>query len=163
MRTMSSAAAARAIASHALCPVISPKSPSSAGSSATTGMTAMSWNSSTAKASRPAWLASSSRSASIGSTIAVDDSARPNPTTTAAGQDSDRRWAMAQKAAPVITTCAAPSPSTERRITQSRCGRSSSPMRKSSMTTPSSETSLTLSVSLMRPSPAGPMTRPAAR
>ena len=54
----------------------------SSGAMATNGMNAMSWNSSTAKASRPAGVRSRSRSASSGSTIAVEDIARPAPSTT---------------------------------------------------------------------------------
>ena len=53
------------------------------GTIATSGMNARSWNSSTAKASRPAGVVSRSRSASIGRTMAVDDMARPAPSTAA--------------------------------------------------------------------------------
>ncbi len=60
-------------------------SPPSSGTSATSGMNARSWNSSTAKVSRPAGVVSRSRSASIGRTMAVDDIARPAPSTIAPG------------------------------------------------------------------------------
>ena len=75
-------------------------SPASSGTSATSGMNARSWNSSTANASRPARLVSRSRSASIGSTIAVDDIARPAPSTTApCPGDADRMRECRQRRA----------------------------------------------------------------
>ncbi len=53
-------------------------------------MNARSWNSSTANPSRPARLFSRSASASIGSTIAVDDIASPAPSTIAPAQRHPR-------------------------------------------------------------------------
>ncbi len=136
----------------------------SSGSSATAGMIAKSWNSSTEKALRPDWLASKPRSAIIGSAIAVEDSASPKPITTAAGPGSP----SSQTPSPAITaavnpTCAPPSPSTDLRMTHSRAGRSSSPIRNSSMTTPSSEACAIASTLVTSPSPAGPTAKPAAR
>ena len=81
-------------------------------------------------------VVSRSRSASIGSTIAVDDIASPAPSTIAPCQATPTACASAASAAPVITTCAVPRPNTARRITQSRCGRTSRPIRNSSITTP---------------------------
>ena len=126
-------------------------------------MNARSWNSSTAKVSRPAGVVSRSRSASIGSTIAVDDIARPAPSTIAPGQAMPAAWASAASAAPLIATCAVPRPNTARRITHSRCGRTSRPIRNSSITTPRLAIEAIASTSVTSRSPAGPMTMPASR
>lgn len=64
---------------------------------------------------------------------------------------------------PVPSTCAPPRPNTERRSSHRREGCNSSPMRKSSSTTPSSAKWRMLSTSEMAPMPQGPMTIPAAR
>ncbi len=66
-------------------------------------------------------------------------------------------------AAPVTTTCAEPRPNTARRMIQRRRGRSSRPIRNSSITTPSEATLAICSTSVTRRSPDGPMTRPAIR
>ena len=108
----------------------------SRGTSATRGMKDRSWNSSTAKPSRPAREVSRSRSASIGSTMAVEDIASPVPSTTAPAQAMPVVWAMAARAAAHSSRCMVPRPNTLRRITHRRCGRTSRPIRNSSMTTP---------------------------
>ena len=100
IRMTAMAAAARATSSQGTWS--GTLSPASSGTSATSGMNARSWNSSTANASRPARLVSRSRSASIGSTIAVEDIARPAPSTTAPCQATPIAWASAASAAPVI-------------------------------------------------------------
>ena len=128
------------------------------------GMKARSWNSSTAKASRPAGVASRSRSASIGSTIAVEDSARPKPITTAvAPGDAGQCRARPASTAAVTTTCAAPSPSTERRMTHKR-GRAQLQADQEQQHDDAELGDLAIcSTSVTRRSPAGPMTRPATR
>ena len=126
-------------------------------------MNAKSWNSSTANPSRPARLCNKSRSASIGSTIAVDDIASPAPSTAAPAHGTPAPCASAASTAPLTTTCAEPSPNTARRITQSRRGRSSSPIRNSSMTTPSDAISAIWSTSVTSRRPDGPIATPASR
>ena len=116
------------------------------------------------KALRPALVVSNSRSASMGSTMAVEERERPNPVTAAAaGVNPNRTMVAAAITTAVTATCAPPSPRTDRRITQRRAGRNSSPIRNSSMMTPSSETCRIASTSVTSPSPPGPMTSPAAR
>ena len=137
--------------------------PASSGTAATIGMKARSWNSSTEKVSRPERWPSRFRSASIGRTMAVEDSASPAPSTVAAAQVAPNQCAAAASTAAVTTTCAVPSPNTARRITQSRCGRTSSPMRNSNITMPSSETPAIASTSVTSRSPDGPISAPPTR
>ncbi len=137
--------------------------PPSSGTRATSGIKARSWNSSTAKASRPAGVPSRSRSASIGSTMAVEDMARPVPSTAAPAHAMPAVWASAASTAAHTATWAVPRPNTARRMTHRRCGRSSSPIRNSSMTTPSSDTWAMSLRSVTRRSPDGPMATPASR
>jgi hypothetical protein len=65
--------------------------------------------------------------------------------------------------APDTSTCAVPRPKMLRRISHNRDRFNSSPMTKSSSTTPSSATPLTRSASPSRPSANGPTAMPAAR
>ncbi|MNC39875.1 hypothetical protein D3C75_885570 [compost metagenome] len=136
----------------------------SSGTNAISGMAAMSWNSRMANARRPCGALSCLLSARLCRPRAVDDSARPRPSTMAAGSV----WlkpnrAMAPISAPVSSTWAVPTPNTDLRISHRRLGDSSRPMMNSSRTTPSSEMCATLSVSRIRPSACGPMITPASR
>ncbi len=74
------------------------------GTAATSGTEARSWNSSTAKLSRPDAAFRRSRSASIGRTMAVDESASPTPSTAAAGQPAPVQCASTASRAPVTMT-----------------------------------------------------------
>ncbi len=154
-------AAARATSTHGTCS--GTLLPASNGTSATSGMNARSWNSRTAKASRPARDVSRSRSASSGRTIAVDDMARPAPITTEDFQAMPAAPASSASTAPVIATWARPRPNTARRMIHRRCGRTSSPIRNSSITTPRLAIEAMASTSVISPSPAGPIAMPASR
>ncbi len=137
--------------------------PASKGTRAIIGTEAMSWNSSTAKASRPEVKASSFRSASSGSTIAVEERVSPSPRIAPPGQGAPAMMARAVSSAPVTATWAAPRPNTERRIDQIRGRRSSRPMMNSSISTPSSLISEMLPTSVTSLSPDGPIRAPATR
>lgn len=104
------------------------------------------------------------RSARLCKPNAVDDNARPSPSTMALFNG----WPKTNKATmpitdPVSITCARPTPNTDLRITQSRRGDSSRPMMNSSNTTPNSEIWLTLCGLPIRPNTDGPMITPANR
>jgi len=102
------------------------------------GATARSWNSSTAKVARPAWLCWRLLSANSGMTMAVEDSASAAPMATAACNGWPSRVAMVAMAAEQKATCRAPMPKTKRRISRSRSQLSSSPIMNSRNTTPNS-------------------------
>ncbi|MNF95603.1 hypothetical protein D3C84_783660 [compost metagenome] len=155
---------ARRMSRNSTSPASSWPAPLSSGSRAIKGIAAMSWNSRMAKASRPWGLVSSLRSASICRPKAVDESARPKPSTAAVFRGrANTSQATAPMARAVSSTWARPTPNTERRITQRRLGESSRPMMKSSSTTPSSETWATLSRSVTRRSTEGPISTPPSR
>ncbi len=137
--------------------------PTSKGTTATSGTEARSCSSSTAKASRPAAPFSRSRSLSIGRTMAVEERARPSPITRAAVQLRPVSIARPPSTAPVTSNCIRPRPNTDRRMTQIRCARSSSPIRNSSISTPSSEIWVILLTSRTRPRPDGPISTPASK
>ena len=82
----------------------------SSGTIASSGITAMSCSSSMASAARPCSVASSSRSVRSCSTKAVEDKARPKPSTSAAGQGRPTARPTAAIAAPVTTICRVPRP-----------------------------------------------------
>ena len=153
--------AARPFAAGASCMPEAP--PASSGSSAIIGITAMSWNSSTANASRPWRAASWPRSASAVSTSAVDDSARPSPATVAARQSRPSASATPPSASEVSASCAPPRPNTARRITHSRRGSSSRPMMNNSSTTPNSANCSVAAGSPISARPEGPISIPATR
>ncbi len=138
--------------------------PLSSGIMAISGIAAMSWNSRMAKARRPWGWVSSLRSARICRPKAVDDSARPRPSTTAlfTGWSKPTR-ATVPITRPVSSTCSRPTPNTDLRITHRRRGDSSRPMMNSSNTTPISEICATLSGLSTRPSTLGPISTPASR
>ena len=75
--------------------------------------------------------------------MAVEDSAKPAPNTSAAAGELSNKEAMPAINAPVTTTCAAPSPNTIRRIDHSRSTESSSPIMNSRNTIPSSASART--------------------
>lgn len=97
--------------------------PLSSGIMAISGIAAMSWNSRMAKARRPWGWVSSLRSARICRPKAVDDSARPRPSTTAlfTGWSKPTR-ATVPITRPVSSTCSRPTPNTDLRITHRRRG-----------------------------------------
>ncbi len=98
------------------------------------------------------------------SAIEVAESASATPATSAARQ-LNRPVASASPAiaAAVSASCATPSPKMARRIAKRRDNSSSSPIRNSSITTPSSATVRMLSGVLNRRKPNGPMITPATR
>ena len=96
-------------------------------------------------------------------TIAVEDSARPAAATKATAGDMPASTAAPISSAPHAITCAAPRPKMSRLRLHSRDGFSSSPMTKSSSTTPNSATPRTESGSRNSFSPNGPMAMPATR
>ena len=133
------------------------------GSTASIGSTARSWKRRMLKAARPYCVFSWSRSASTCSTSGVEDRERPKPTTPAAMGGSPSHHTAAPRTRLQENTCSDPRPKTVRRMTHSRVGCSSSPMMKSSSTTPNSEACRMLDTSVMSRSPQGPITSPAAR
>ena len=138
----------------------------SSGRVARIGMTDKSWNNSTAKHASPPGVLSSPFSPRDCSTMAVEDMARINPAASPVRQSLWKADAAARAAAAVSTTCKPPSPSTLARISHSRAGRNSKPMRNSITTTPNSPTCSTWSApvcSLTSPSTDGPMHAPAIR
>jgi hypothetical protein len=127
-------------------------------------MTAMSWNSSTEKLAWPPRLLRRPRSASVDSTIAVDDIDISMPTASAGFHDRPATMATPPTRTVVATTWAPPRPKIGRRISQSRLGRSSRPTRNSIITTPSSAKCMTWWPSVpTRPRTKGPMATPASR
>ncbi len=120
-------------------------SPSAAGAASTltstsSGTTAMSSISSTAKEARPVAVPSRRCSASTCTTSAVEDSARQAPTMKASRGVRPK----ARMAAPITSAQAAiltlPMPKTSRRMVFRRSKESSSPIMNSRKTTPSSAT-----------------------
>ncbi len=96
--------------------------------------------------------------------MAVADIANATPATTAPRQStSPADRASAPIAIAVSTSWAAPRPNMSRRIASRRPSSSSSPMRNSSITTPSSATATMLSGVANTARPNGPMTMPATR
>ena len=142
------------------------------------GATAMSWASRMEKVARPAVPCSRLRSASTGMTTAVEDRARPMPSTMA----ETKVWPVSMNPAAITAVARAiwlrPRPNTNRRMDFSRSHDSSSPIMNSRKATPSSDNwaiwSRSSSVSqpsqasqgassANRPSPSGPSSTPAAR
>ena len=103
------------------------------------------------------------RSASTCSAIAVEDIVQAMPSTTPWRQSMPSVTARPVTAAVVTTTCSSPRPKIARRSAHRRLGSSSRPTRNSSITTPSSETCVTIAKSVTSPSPQGPIATPANR
>ncbi len=78
--------------------------PARIGTRAMSGIEARSWNSSTAKLSRPEVRANNPRSDISGRTMAVEESARPKPRMPAPTQGAPKRCARTVNAAPVTPT-----------------------------------------------------------
>ena len=134
------------------------------GSRARIGITARSWKSRTAKELWPAAVLRSPLSASDCSTIAVEDMDRMSPTATASRAGCPKARPRAVITAVVAPTCRLPRPRIGPRSRHSRVGSSSSPTRKSIITTPNSAkcmTSWPSSPTSCRPK--GPMATPARR
>ncbi len=139
-----------------------PAAPSS-GSSASIGMTAMSWNSRIANTAWPPLFCSAPRSVSGCSASAVEESASAMPATMPMRRLTPASQATVAISAIEPSTCETPSVSRRARMFHRRLGSSSRPMTKSRNTTPSSamwRTSSTLSTSFR---PKGPMAMPANR
>ncbi|MNG08744.1 hypothetical protein D3C84_921240 [compost metagenome] len=130
---------------------------------ATSGMAAMSWNSSTAKLLRPTAVAVRLRSLMACMAMAVEDRLRVRPTSSAAVQFRPRAVQNKPMAAPQASICRAPPPNTILRRAQSRLGSSSRPMMNSISTTPNSPNSRMAFTSVISFSPHGPMMHPASR
>ena len=131
--------------------------PASSGTSATSGMNARSWNSSTAKPSRPARRGQQLALGQHGQHDGGGRHRQPGAQHRRArpGDAGARCASAARRRAARRQSCAVPRPNTARRITHSRCGRSSSPIRNSSMTTPRLATWRSASTSVTRRSPDG--------
>ena len=108
------------------------------GTSAISGIAARSWNSSTAKASRPWRVVSSPFSSSTCSANAVEDSDSARPMNKRLRQASPSAMPIAASTSEVAMSCAVPSPKIAERMAHSLTGRSSSPITNSSITTPNS-------------------------
>ena len=95
---------------------------------------------------------------------AVEDSTKPAPATKAVTSGRPKsNIPAAVSSATASETCASPRPKICPRIVQSFCGRSSSPMMKRNITTPSSAKCRIVSGSVNRPSSEGPTSAPAAK
>lgn len=101
-----------------------PPAPARIGISASAGITAISWNSST-EAELPPSLRFMPFSRISCSAMAVEDIARPTPPITAACQAKCVRYSNAPSTAAVINTWPAPAPKIERRSSHSLLGFSS--------------------------------------
>ena len=119
-------------------PASSPSARASAGTRTSSGTTARSCASSTPMTSRPCGVSVCIRSASMRTTIAVDDIASAAPSASAPCQRLPAAASSAAKSAVVSTTCSPPSPSTRRRICTSFGRLNSSPMVNIRNTTPNS-------------------------
>ncbi len=157
-----------AIAARPLAAICHPGSPPAAlaprsGTSAISGMAAMSWNSRIANDVRPTGASSRLRSAIVWTAMAVDDMASASPATTAPGHASPRAQRPAASAAPHAAIWSEPPPNTAPRMSTSRLKSSSSPIRNSISTTPNSEKCRIDSTLVTNPRPHGPMAQPAIR
>ena len=134
------------------------------GSRARIGMTAMSCDSSTPNAARPPAVCVRPRSCREGSTTAVEESERINPVANALEKLRPSSIAGGVSASAVTITCRPPRPRIVPRICHSFLGSSSSPTRKSIMTTPNSDTVITSEEKRpTQPSANGPTSTPASR
>ena len=102
------------------------------------GATARSWASRTAKVERPATDFSLPCSAMTGMTTAVEDRARPMPSTAAPANDWPIRVNRPPRTTAQTTTCIRPKPKTSLRIALSRSHDSSRPIMNNRKATPSS-------------------------
>ena len=144
-------------------PAVTSATPSS-GKIARIGMTAMSWNSSTANAACPPPVFSWPRSARVDSTIAVDDIAMMKPIAMAARHGTPSARAALPTRTAVAATCKPPRPRIERRSRHKSDGCSSRPTTNSISTTPNSAKCMTWAPSPpIAPSTLGPTSTPATR
>ena len=128
------------------------------------GITEMSWNNRTEKLACPPCVLRRLRSASVDSTIAVDDAEKMQPTAIAIRQSRPSARPAPATSAAVHTTCAPPSPKIGLRSCQSSDGRSSSPTTNSIITTPNSaKWPTSWPSSPTKPNTNGPITTPATR
>ncbi len=137
----------------------------SSGTAINSGTAARSCMSRTANAPLPWSLATSPFSSRVCMTIAVEESARPNPTTMAAfGEMSASASRAPARMAPVTRICREPSPRSRRRMDHSLLGRISRPMVNMNSTTPISATARSSSTWVVRTTPGecGPSATPAA-
>jgi hypothetical protein len=135
----------------------------SSGTTASSGMVATSWKSRMPNAARPWGRVSSFFSARVCIANAVEESASAAPTMPASAGVAPKANASPPTIAPVAATWTVPTPKTAPRIFQRRLGWSSSPMRKSRSTTPSSAKCSVASTSFAKPRTDGPTSTPAAR
>ncbi len=142
---------------------VSAASADRSGTSAMSGIAAMSWKSSTANALRPTGALRRLRSAIVCTAIAVDDIAIASPATIAGTQPRPAAARPAASRAPHSASCSDPPPKTDRRMRTSRPMSSSSPIRKSISTTPNSAKCRIDSTSRTNPRPHGPIAQPAIR
>ncbi len=144
-------------------PLLATGAIASSGKIARMGMTAISWNSNTAKAERPLSLCISLRSCRLCSTMAVEESAsmRPMPSPCCSGRPM--RQATPVRAPVVSSTCRPPVPRIGPFSCHKRAGRSSNPTRNNISTTPNSAKCITSFCSPTNPSRKGPMMIPASR
>ncbi len=108
------------------------------GTSAMSGMAARSWNSKMEKATRPCLVLISPFSSSNCNANAVEDSDRASPMNTASRVARLSAKPMAASGIAVAMSWTVPSPKIVERMLHSRCGRSSSPITNSNITTPNS-------------------------
>ena len=130
---------------------------------ASIGMTAISWNSNTAKPDCPVSVPACPCSSITFSAIAVDERAKPIPITKLTCMLNPNRLTMLPITAVVTITWAPPRPRMGPRICHNFLGFSSKPIKNSSNTTPSSAKCRIASTSLINPSPQGPIRTPAIR
>ena len=135
----------------------------SAGISASMGMDWMSCASDSATVLWPVVVLASRRSASACRAMAVEDSDKPKPSTSAACQPAPNTSARPPSASVHSAICTLPHTKMGRRSRQTLDGSSSSPTRNSMSTTPSSARRSTDALSAISRNPQGPMRMPASR
>mmetsp|Transcript_257 Transcript_257/g.1003 ORF Transcript_257/g.1003 Transcript_257/m.1003 type:complete len:209 (-) Transcript_257:1879-2505(-) len=137
--------------------------PASSGTSIKTSTTVRSWKSSTEKVPRPCRVPASPRSCSTCKATAVEENARPMPTTTDCGIVSPHAIAAAAHNIVVITICAEPMPKMYLAMDWRRSRDSSSPILKRRKTTPNSARTCACATWPTRPVVYGPTAAPPRR
>ncbi len=135
----------------------------SSGIIATSGIAAISWNSSTEKALRPIRETVRLRSFMACMAMAVEESASVMPISPATFQSMPSRIQNPPSSRPQASICNAPPPNTDARSFHRRRGSSSRPMTNSISTTPISAKCRIDSASVTSRNPHGPITQPAIR
>ncbi len=161
--TITTAIAASALSASSQPLSVSAEPAPSKGTSAISGIAAMSWNSRMPSPLRPIGTPMRLRSVIVCTAIAVDDIASASPATTATCHDSPSSSRPPASSNPDSSICAPPPPKTGPFSSFSRLTSSSSPIRNSMSTTPNSAKCRIDSTSDTKARPKGPIRQPAIR